>query len=63
MPNVLSPRDLVPRPDIMDETVPHTALESDGNPFQESHVRFLIQLNLTSPKVRTEENYLNKQTA
>ena len=24
MPNVLSPRDLVSRPDIMDETVPHT---------------------------------------
>ena len=23
MPNVLSPRDLVSRPDIMDETVPH----------------------------------------
>ena len=24
VPNVLSPRDLVFRPDIMDETVPHT---------------------------------------
>ena len=24
MPNVLSPRDLVFRPDIMDETAPHT---------------------------------------
>ena len=24
MPNVLSPRDLVPRPNNMDETVPHT---------------------------------------
>ena len=24
VPNVLSPRDLVSRPDIMDETVPHT---------------------------------------
>ena len=24
VPNVLSPRDLVARPDIMDETVPHT---------------------------------------
>ena len=23
MPNVLSPRDLVSRPDVMDETVPH----------------------------------------
>ena len=26
VPNVLSPRDLVSRPDIMDETVPHTFL-------------------------------------
>ena len=26
VPNVLSPRDLVSRPDIMDETVPHTAM-------------------------------------
>ena len=25
VPNVLSPRDLVSRPDNMDETVPHTA--------------------------------------
>ena len=24
VPNVLSPRDLVSRPDIMDKTVPHT---------------------------------------
>ena len=28
VPNVLSPRDLVSRPDIMDETVPHTHNES-----------------------------------
>ena len=27
MPNVLSQRDLVSRPDIMDETVPHTFLQ------------------------------------
>ena len=26
VPNVLSPRDLVSRPDIMDETVPHTRM-------------------------------------
>ena len=26
VPNVLSPRDLVSRPDIMDKTVPHTDL-------------------------------------
>ena len=29
VPNVLSPRDLVSRPDNMDETVPHT--HKDGN--------------------------------
>ena len=28
MPNVLSPRDLVFRPDNMDETVPHTNKDS-----------------------------------
>ena len=28
VPNVLSPRDLVSRPDIMDETVPHTTVIS-----------------------------------
>ena len=27
VPNVLSPRDLVSRPEIMDETVPHTTQE------------------------------------
>ena len=27
VPNVLSPRDLVSRPDIMDETVQHTILK------------------------------------
>ena len=27
MPNVLSPRDLVSRPDILDKTVPHTLHE------------------------------------
>ena len=29
VPNVLSPRDLVSRPDIMDETVPHTTGDFD----------------------------------
>ena len=29
VPNVLSPRDLVSRPDIMDETVPHSTEKSD----------------------------------
>ena len=31
VPNVLSPRDLVFRPDNIDETVPHTSRSSDGS--------------------------------
>ena len=31
VPNVLSPRDLVSRPDIMDETVPHVSIEGQGH--------------------------------
>ena len=31
VPNVLSPRDLVSRPDIMDETVPHTMFFRTGD--------------------------------
>ena len=30
VPNVLSPRDLVSRPDIIDETVPHTYFQISG---------------------------------
>ena len=30
VPNVISPRDLVSRPDNMDETVPHTANRYSG---------------------------------
>ena len=32
VPNVLSPRDLVFRPDNMDETVPHTTLHYESTP-------------------------------
>ena len=34
VPNVLSPRDLVFRPDNMDETVPHTSLRPLSGPNQ-----------------------------
>ena len=37
VPNVLSPRDLVSRPDIMDETVPHT------NTFVEYYIFFFFE--------------------
>ena len=36
MPNVLSPRDLVFRPDNMDETVPHILMIWSKNLFLES---------------------------
>ena len=35
VPNVLSPRDLVFRPDNMDETVPHTVNGIDVKQFQQ----------------------------
>ena len=34
VPNVLSPRDLVSRPDIIDETVPHTHTKKHQANFQ-----------------------------
>ena len=34
VPNVLSPRDLVSRPDIMDETVPHNNIPTLLTPIQ-----------------------------
>ena len=38
VPNVLSPRDLVSRPDIMDETVPHTSKTwCNQNPNEPRH--------------------------
>ena len=39
MPNVLSPRDLVSRPEIMDETVPHTHEYTGIYAFNSSHAR------------------------
>ena len=36
VPNVLSPRDLVSRPDIMDETVPHTSCSVESK-FKRVH--------------------------
>ena len=37
VPNVLSPRDLVFRPDNMDETVPHHTITSNTNREYYSH--------------------------
>ena len=46
MSNVLSPRDLVSRPDNMDETVPHTHsgvfFASDGSYYAEFNYRHCI---------------------
>ena len=44
VPNVFSPRDLVSRPDIMDETVPHTSCMYKNNViihFIENVLQFL----------------------
>ena len=40
VPNVLSPRDLVFRPDNMDETVPHTKQRNDPNVYEEFSTEF-----------------------
>ena len=46
VPNVLSPRDLVSRPDIMDETVPHTYI------MVETWWRHSHSLNYSEPRRR-----------
>ena len=38
VPNVLSPRDLVFRPDNMDETVPHTQIGEIGRILQRGNI-------------------------
>ena len=46
VPNVLSPRDLVSRPDIMDVTVPHTYTKPRENVFPcESQFFFYIKFH------------------
>ena len=42
VPNVLSPRDLVSRPDIMDETVPHTGT------VDKLSIVFLVSINIVN---------------
>ena len=47
MPNVLSPRDLVFRPDNMDETVPHICrILHTPTTFQNSHEKAAIKMDL-----------------
>ena len=48
VPNVLSPRDLVFRPDNMDETVPHTTIYRHG-----SHQSGIICLGSRGPWFET----------
>ena len=38
LPNVLSPRDLVSRPDNMDETVPHTHYQNSTHNTNKLHI-------------------------
>ena len=46
VPNVLSPRDLVSRPDNMDETVPHTST-IEGIMRSESKRPLMMQLEMS----------------
>ena len=43
VPNVLSPRDLVSRPDIMDETVPHTHSKPCDKTLTVSHLSLVVR--------------------
>ena len=46
VPNVLSPRDLVSRPDIMDETVPHTSTHLiDGRSYAQTDAQTDAQMH------------------
>ena len=49
VPNVLSPRDLVFRPDNMDETVPHTHILSDTCTSSVCVDQFLASRTLSNP--------------
>ena len=55
VPNVLSPRDLVSRPDIMVETVPHIA-QMDGNLFRIYNQQFNIMKINCSAKSMCQVN-------
>ena len=53
VPNVLSPRDLVSRPDIMDETVPHTRVNVRLTAFS-------ANVNASAPNYESHSiNYAN----
>ena len=44
VPNVLSPRDLVSRPDIMDETVPHNTKIYSAKLFSDLHPKCSVMV-------------------
>ena len=48
VPNVLSPRDLVSRPDNMDETVPHTYMDSHPAAVYIFSIRYLKVISNTA---------------
>ena len=51
--NVLSPRDLVSRPDIMDETVPHTCISKPILKYDTLFMAFTAIPVFNPPKVTT----------
>ena len=58
VPNVLSPRDLVFRPDNMDETVPHTQVNS-GSSFRLFGPFWSIPVNKRTAKIRSLSKYIH----
>ena len=60
VPNVFSPRDLVFRPDNMDETVPHTRIRTNLNEFKYFvvfHFELLLSLNRCANNVKSQIDY------
>ena len=58
VPNVLSPRDLVSRPDIMDKTVPHYKLKLQSTTMCEFDIK-TKECNITSFKSKVTKAIQN----
>ena len=58
VPNVLSPRDLVSRPDNMDETIPHTILETYISKLQDTVMILSFRTDRSGQTVQTQNRLL-----
>ena len=59
VPNVLSPRDLVFRPDNMDETVPHTHTHTETKPYSMYNNLFPVILIFSSLLIGLEIMFIS----